>query len=100
MTNANAATNRYLKVRADGVFHIGSDDTSPTSELFPQRHDVPLAQVLETINNHCGMLGAFEHWKQTHIRQSVSRPALLAGIMGLGCGIGVRKIRWHAPPHA
>ena len=97
LTNANATTNLYLKVRADGVFHIATpaaraDDASPTSELFPQRHDVPLAQVLETINNHCGMLDAFEHWQQTHIRQAASRPALLAGIMGLGCGIGVRKM--------
>ena len=96
-TNANSAANRHLKVRTDGVFHIatpatGADDASPSSDLFPQRHDVPLAQVLETINNHCGMLGAFEHWQQTHIRQAVSRPALLAGIMGLGCGIGVRKM--------
>lgn len=96
-TNANAAANSHLKLRADGTFHIatpaaGADGPSPTSELFPQRHDVPLAQVLETINNHCGMLGAFEHWQQTHIRQAVSRPALLAGIMGLGCGIGVRKM--------
>lgn len=40
----------------------------------------------------CGMLNAFEHWQQTHIRQTASHPALLAGIMGLGCGIGVRKI--------
>ena len=96
-TNANAAANPHLKVRADGSFHIatpaaGSDDTNPTSDLFPQRHDVPLAQVLETVNNHCAMLSAFEHWQQTHIRQAVSRPALLAGIMGLGCGIGVRKM--------
>lgn len=96
-TNANAAGNPHLKLRADGTFHIatpaaGIDGTSPTSELFPQQHDVPLAQALETINNHCGMLGAFEHWQQTHIRQVVSRPALLAGIMGLGCGIGVRKM--------
>lgn len=71
---------------------LRTDESSPTSELFPQRHDVPLAQVLETINNHVGMLAAFEHWQQTHIRQAVSRPALLAGIMGLGCGIGVRKM--------
>jgi TnpA family transposase len=96
-TNANAAANPHLKVRADGVFHIATPateagDASPTSELFPQRHDVPLAQVLETINNYAGMLAAFEHWQQTHIRQAVSRPALLAGIMGLGCGIGVRTM--------
>jgi TnpA family transposase len=38
------------------------------------------------------MLNAFEHWQQTHSRQAASRPALLAGIMGLGCGIGVRKM--------
>ncbi|WP_108650941.1 Tn3 family transposase [Dongshaea marina] len=97
-TNGNAAVNPHLKVRSDDVFHVStpaveSDDTSSTSDLFPQRHDVPLAQVLETINNHCGMLGQFEHWRQTHIRDaSASRPALLAGIMGLGCGIGVRKM--------
>ena len=96
-TNANAAANAHLKTRADGTFHVatpaaGSDEESPVGELFPQRHDVPLAQVLETVNSHCSMLGAFEHWQQTHGRQTASRPALLAGIMGLGCGIGVRKM--------
>jgi hypothetical protein len=96
-TNDRAVDNPYLKVRADGVFHVATpaQDTSeadPLGELFPERHDVPLAQVLETINNHCGMLKAFEHWQQTHIRQTASHPALLAGIMGLGCGIGVRKM--------
>ena len=53
---------------------------------------MPLAQVLETVNNHCGMLNAFEHWQQTHIHHTTSHPALLAGIMGIGCGIGVRKM--------
>jgi len=96
-TNANAADNPYLKVRADGVFHIATPavdghEAEPLGDLFPQRHDVPLAQVLETIHGHCGMLAAFEHWQQTHIRQAASRPALLAGIMGLGCSIGVRKM--------
>ena len=96
-TNANAADNPYLKIRADGVFHIATpavdgEEADPLGDLFPQRHDVPLAQVLETINGHCGMLAALEHWQQTHIRQAASRPALLAGIMGLGCSIGVRKM--------
>ena len=96
-TNLNVADNPHLKLRTDGSFHVatpvaGSDDSNPVSALFPQRHDIPLAQVLETINNHCGMLSAFEHWRQTHIRQTASHPALLAGIMGLGCAIGVRKM--------
>ena len=96
-TNTHAAANPHLKIRKDGTFHIATpalDDreSDPLGDLFPQRHDVPLAQVLETVNNHCNMLTAFEHWQQTHARQATSHPALLAGIMGLGCGIGVRKM--------
>jgi len=96
-TNVNAADNTLLKLRKDGTFHIATPalegrDDDPLGSIFPQRHDVPLAQVLETVNNHCGMLRSFEHWQQTHVRQTTSHPALLAGIMGLGCGIGVRKM--------
>lgn len=96
-TNRNAAANSYLKLRKDGTFHIATPamdarEDDPLGDLFPQRHDVPLAQVLETVNNHCGMLRSLEHWQQTHVRQATSHPALLAGIMGLGCGIGVRKM--------
>ena len=97
ITNDRAVDNPHLKIRTDGTFHVATpaldaSESDPLGELFPQRHDVPLAQVLETINHHCGMLDAFEHWQQTHIRQTASHPALLAGIMGLGCGIGVRKM--------
>jgi len=96
-TNDRATGNPYLKLRKDGTFHIATPaldarDTDPLGDLFPQRHDVALAQVLETVNNHCNMLRSFEHWQQTHVRQATSHPALLAGIMGLGCGIGVRKM--------
>lgn len=96
-TNANVEANPHLKIRADGNFHVATpaqdaSEADPFGDLFPNRHDVPLAQVLETINNHCGMLSAFEHWRQTHVRQTISHPTLLAGIMGLGCGIGVRKM--------
>lgn len=96
-TNQNASANLHLKLRKDGTFHIATPasdprEDDPLGDLFPQRHDVPLAQVLETVNNHCNMLRSFEHWQQTHVRQTTSHPALLAGIMGLGCGIGVRKM--------
>jgi len=96
-TNDRATGNFHLKLRKDGTFHIATPaldarDTDPLGDLFPQRHDVALAQVLETVNNHCNMLRSFGHWQQTHVRQATSHPALLAGIMGLGCGIGVRKM--------
>ena len=58
--------NQHLKFRADGKFHISTpalddNEVETFEEWFPQRHDVPLAQVLGTINNHCGMLKAFAH---------------------------------------
>jgi len=95
--NEKAADNSYLKLHKDGTFDIATpalnaSEADLLGDLFPQRHDVPLAQVLETINNHCGMLRSFEHWQQTHVPLATSHPALLAGIMGLGCGIGVRKM--------
>ncbi len=96
-TNTAACNNPHLTIRADGTFHIktpalDATETDPLQELFPRRHDVPLAQVLDTVDRHCQILNAFEHWQQTHTSQVVSRPVLLAGIMGLGCGIGVRKM--------
>ncbi len=96
-TNAATNNNPHLIIRTDGTFHVktpalDAKETDPLQGLFPQRHDVPLAQVLDTVNRHCNMLKAFEHWQQTHTSQTVSRPTLLAGVMGLGCGIGVRKM--------
>lgn len=96
-TNNRVPSNPHLKFRADGVFRVATpaidtDEADSLGTLFPERQDVPLAQVLETVNNHCGMLDAFEHWRQTHRRQPPSHPVLLAGIIGLGCGIGIRKM--------
>ena len=95
--NANALASPHLKSRADGSFHIatpggGSEEELLLVDLFPGRNVVPLAQVLETVNSHCGMLDAFEHWQQTRTQLSAPGPVLLAGIMGLGCGIGVREM--------
>ncbi|MGB0848871.1 MAG: Tn3 family transposase [Thiolinea sp.] len=96
-TNTAAASNPYLTFRSDDTFHVktpaqDTHETNPLQSSFPARHDVPLAQVLDTVDRHCGLLKAFEHWQQTHTPLVVSRPALLAGIMGLGCSIGVRKM--------
>ena len=69
-TNARVDDNAHLKFRADGKFHIATPaldqtETDPLQACFPERQDVPLAQVLETVNSHCGMLAAFQHWQPT-----------------------------------
>ena len=96
-TNANAASNPHLKILANGQFTIATPAKEEShDELFgtfyPEQHIVPLPEVLFTINRHCGFLESFQHWQQSHVRQLSSPSTVLAGIMGLGCGIGVRKM--------
>ena len=96
-TNTRAMENEYLSFKADGSFRIktppmDSKETDPLQASFPKRRYISLAELLETIHHHSNMLSAFEHWQQTHSSQITSHPALLAGVIGLGCGIGVRKM--------
>lgn len=96
-TNTRSTENDYLSFKADGSFRIktpplDSQETDPLQAWFPKRHYIPLVEILETVHYHSDMLSAFEHWQQTHTSQITSHPSLLAGIIGLGCGIGVRKM--------
>ncbi|AMA10684.1 Tn3 family transposase [Picosynechococcus sp. PCC 73109] len=79
-TNQNAAANHHLKFRADGKSHVSvpaleNNEAEPFEEWFPQRQDVPLAQVLGTINNHCGMLKAFilRYIDELELRQAIEQ---------------------------
>lgn len=99
ITNAhiNAGENPHLKILANGQFQIatpalGSKDVDPLQALFPERHYVPLTEVLATINSHCGFLDELQHWQQRHVRNTVSPRSLIAGVMALGCGIGIHKM--------
>lgn len=96
-TNAQAKHNPHLKIMKNGQFTV----TTPAREtshnelfgtFYPEQHIVPLPEVLFTINRHCGFLKSFQHWQQSHVSRETSPSTLFAGIMGLGCGIGVRKM--------
>ena len=96
-TNANAGSNPSLKILANGKFTIATPAVEETNDellgpFFPEQHIVPLPEVLSTINQHCGFLESLQHWQQSHVRQLPSLSPLFAGIMGLGCGIGIRKM--------
>ena len=95
--NNRASDNSYLSFNADGTFKIKTpaldlSETDPLQSHFPKRYYVSLAEILETVNAHSDMNGAFTHWQQTHVKHDSSRPALFASIIGLGCGIGLRKM--------
>ena len=60
--------------------------------FFPARRDVSLLEVLATVNRSSGFLKEFPHWQQRYHRDSPSPKTFFAGIIGLGCGIGIRKM--------
>lgn len=96
-TNKRVSDNEFLSFNADGTFKIKTpaidkEETDPLQAHFPKRHYIPLAEILQTVDKHSNMLGAFEHWQQTHTSSSISHSALFAGIIGLGCKIGLRKM--------
>ena len=95
---ASEGTNRYLKVVAPGNFKVATPaledvESAPLRGILPKRGLVPLSEVLATVDRHCGMLDEFRHWQQTHVHQAAPAPAIMfAGIMSLGCAIGVQKM--------
>lgn len=96
-TNSRILQNEYLNFKTSGEFCVKTpmvdhEDTDPLQAWFPKRHYISLVEILETVHQHSDMLSAFEHWQQTHAPPTTSHPALLAGIIGLGCKIGVRKM--------
>jgi hypothetical protein len=48
--------------------------------------------VLATVNRFSGFLDAFQHWQQRYHRPKPPPSTLWAGIIGLGCEIGARKM--------
>ena len=103
-TNAavREGANPHLKIAANGGFRIatpaqGEIDSGPLQKILPQRHYVPLAEILATVNRHCGLLDEFRHWRQAPVHQGPAPATLLAGIMGLGCGIGAHRMARISP---
>ena len=98
-TNNNAITgkNPHLKFNENGSFRIATpaleeQENESLQQYFPERRNVPLTEVLGTVNQHCGFLDDLQHWQQRHTRRAVSQRAIYAGVIGLGCGIGTRKM--------
>ncbi|MFT5098491.1 MAG: TnpA family transposase, partial [Planctomycetaceae bacterium] len=95
--HAKQGEDKYLKFAENGQFRVRTpalDDhtTDSLQSYLPKRQDVPLTEVLATVNQHTGFLDELEHWQQTHIRKPMRERTHLAAIMGLGCGIGTRKM--------
>ena len=94
---AGEGSNPHLKIIAKGNFRVATPalkDVEKVSfpDILPRQHVVPLSEVLGTVDHHSGMLGEFGHWQQTRVHQAPAPAITIAGIMSLGCAIGVQKM--------
>ncbi len=61
-------------------------------DLFPQERYFSLFEVLSTVHRATGFLNCFGHLKTKMHWKKPDEKTFFAGIIGLGCNLGVRKI--------
>lgn len=98
-TNENIKTerNQYVKIDSKGRLKLTTPkvekpDSDIVSDLFPKDRYISLFEVLSTINQLSNFSDPLEHWHITHNRHKPDDKILFAGIIGLGCNLGIKKI--------
>ena len=71
---------------------LEESDAEALQHYFPERDFVPLMEVLATVNRHTGWMEEFQHWQQRHHHGRPAERIIYAGVIGLGCTIGIRKM--------
>lgn len=90
-------TNKYIKFYKNGTFSLltpkeDEEEENTIGDFFPKSRFVSLCEVLKTINSVTGFLDSFSHWQTTHISTKPKEKTFYAGIIGLGCNIGIKKL--------
>jgi TnpA family transposase len=88
--------NPHFKMLKGKAFRVSTpkqdeEESEPLRHFFPERHYVPLTEILATVNLHTGFVTELQHLRQTHVRR-VSEKILFAGVICLGCAIGSAKM--------
>ena len=91
--------NEYIKFHKNGEFSLTTPKVdieealeNTIADLFPKYQFIPLCEVLATVNNATEFLDVFTHWQTTHIGSKPSAKTFYAGLTGLGCNIGIKKL--------
>jgi TnpA family transposase len=71
---------------------LEESDAEALQHYFPERDFVPLMELLATVNRHTGWIGEFQHWQQRHHHGRPEDRVVYAGVIGIGCAIGIRKM--------
>jgi TnpA family transposase len=98
LTNANIreGKNSHIKFKKDG-FTVATptqeeSDAGPLQQYFPERDVVPLLEILATVNRHTGWMEEFHHWQHRYHHGARPDRAVYAGVIALGCTIGLPKM--------
>ncbi|WP_423064304.1 Tn3 family transposase [Candidiatus Paracoxiella cheracis] len=67
-------------------------ETGYVADLLSQQGLVPILQVLKDIDSTTKMMNCFEHHANKNIKKRPSPETFFAGIIGLGCNIGIPKM--------
>lgn len=99
LTNQNiqCGDNQYISLKKNGAFSLktpplSNSDTPGASFHFPDVNYVSLLEVLSTVNEVASFVSEFSNPKLKYNRAKPADRSYFAGLLGLGCGIGVRKI--------
>ncbi len=99
ITNQNILNNKnpYIKFKEDGSFIVKTPaieklDLTKISTLFEKTQYTPIIKVLEAINQNCKFIDCFKHYSIKHNKEKPNVSTFFAGILALGCNIGIRKI--------
>jgi TnpA family transposase len=95
--NIAQGKNPNLKFGKDGGFTLVTpkqeeSDAEPLQHFFPERSYVPLSEILATVNLHVRYTEELEHWQQRYQHSQPSEATIFAGLIGIGCMIGLRKM--------
>lgn len=93
----NQGKNSYLSFNAQGRVHIKTprtdyDEREYIGTTLAQNGYVPIQQVLTEVNDICGYSETFTHYAIKHTKMKPTLPAIIAGVIGMGCNIGINKL--------
>jgi TnpA family transposase len=99
LTNRNLVEgkNPHLKFKKTGGFTLATpkqeeSDAEPLQQFFPERRFVPLVEVLATVNRFTHYADELQHPQQRYHHGKPAEAAIYAGVIGIGCAIGLRRM--------
>lgn len=92
-----AKQNSYVSQRPDTSLLVKTPaqstvKTEALSGFFPGRQYIALSEILATVNQLTQFLTEFAHGPRSPQNTPPPLRTFLAGLLGLGCGIGIRKL--------